>query len=92
MKKAINTYTAVVTRSEGAYIGFVEEVPGVNSQGETEEEAFDNLKIALEGIVEANRETAEEQLSEICDHEKKHQREPYVAKRAIHIKTELATA
>lgn len=48
--------------SEG-YIAFVEEIPGVNTQGRTLEEAKENLKEALQLILETNREIAEEMLA-----------------------------
>ena len=52
------TYTAVVQQSEGWWIGWVEEVPGVNSQGETREELLDNLRDALDEALEMNRADA----------------------------------
>lgn len=80
-KKVINTFTAVVIKTEGVYAGYIEEVPGVNSLGETEEEAFDNLVAPLADIIEANRESADELRAEACDREKK----PHVTKRPISI-------
>lgn len=52
------TYTAVIQQSEGWWIGWVEEVPGVNSQGRTREELLDNLRDALEEALEMNRAEA----------------------------------
>lgn len=49
-------YTAVIQKDAGWYIGWVEEVPGVNSQGKTLKEVKENLKEALEMILEANRD------------------------------------
>jgi predicted RNase H-like HicB family nuclease len=37
------------------YIGFIEELPGANTQGATLEEARANLKEAVELVLEANR-------------------------------------
>ena len=51
-------YTAVVQQSGEWWIGWVEEVPGVNSQGTTREELLDNLRDALEEALEMNREDA----------------------------------
>lgn len=45
-------YTAVVRRSGEWWIGWLEEVPGVNSQGVTREELIDNLRSALEEALE----------------------------------------
>jgi len=41
------------------YIGWVQELPGANTQGETLEEAYENLEEAIRLVLEANRELAE---------------------------------
>ncbi|MCX7417700.1 MAG: type II toxin-antitoxin system HicB family antitoxin [Planctomycetia bacterium] len=41
------------------YIGFVEEIPGANSQGETLDEVRENLREAVQLVLEANRELAD---------------------------------
>jgi len=51
-------FTAVIQKRGRWYIAFVEEVPGVNTQGRTLAEVRRNLKDALEGILELNRELA----------------------------------
>jgi predicted RNase H-like HicB family nuclease len=38
------------------YIGFVEEIPGANSQGETLDEVSENLREAVQLVLDANRE------------------------------------
>jgi predicted RNase H-like HicB family nuclease len=43
---------------EGGFVAFVEALPGANTQGETLEEARENLVEAVELILEANRELA----------------------------------
>jgi len=48
------TYTAVIQQSEGWWIGWVEEAPGVNSQGKSREELLDNLRDALDEALEMN--------------------------------------
>ena len=54
-----HTFTAVFEEAEeGGYTAFVEELPGAISQGETIEEARENLKEAIQMILEANRELA----------------------------------
>lgn len=59
----ITGFTAVFEHTEdGWWTGYVEEVPGANTQGETLEEARDNLKEALQMVLEANRELAERDL------------------------------
>ncbi|MEK7407205.1 MAG: type II toxin-antitoxin system HicB family antitoxin [Acidobacteriota bacterium] len=52
------TFTAVFEKVGDWYIGYVEELPGANTQGRTLEEARDNLREAIELILSANRELA----------------------------------
>ncbi len=47
--------TAVYRKVPEGYIGFVEELPGANTQGATLEEARENLKEAVSLVIEANR-------------------------------------
>ncbi len=48
--------TAVYLKApEGGYVAFVEELPGANTQGEGLEEARENLREAVELVLEANR-------------------------------------
>ena len=55
--------TAVFQEAEeGGYVAFVEELPGANTQGETIEEARENLKEVVQMVLAANREIAEESL------------------------------
>ena len=54
--------TAVYLKVPEGYIGFVEELPGANTQGETLEEAKTNLEEAINLVLEANRTLAEESL------------------------------
>jgi predicted RNase H-like HicB family nuclease len=54
--------TAVFKKVPEGYIGFVEELPGANTQGATLEEARENLKEAIHLVLEANRELAEESI------------------------------
>ena len=47
------SFTAVfVEDPQGGYSAYVEEIPGANSQGETLEEAKENLKEALQMVLE----------------------------------------
>ncbi|WP_148597922.1 type II toxin-antitoxin system HicB family antitoxin [Aquisphaera giovannonii] len=48
-------YTAVIQQHDEWWIGWVEEVPGVNSQGATRDELLENLRDALEEALEMNR-------------------------------------
>ncbi len=55
--------TAIFMQVPEGYIGFVEELPGANTQGDTLEEARANLREAVELVLEANRELAERSLA-----------------------------
>lgn len=54
--------TAVFEKSPYGYIGYVEELPGANTQGETLEETKANLIEAVQLVLQANRELAEEEI------------------------------
>ncbi len=56
------TLTAVYIPVPEGFIGFVEELPGANTQGATLEETRANLQEAVTMILEANRELTEESL------------------------------
>jgi predicted RNase H-like HicB family nuclease len=51
-------YTAVVQQSGQWWIGWIEEVTGVNSQGATRDELLENLRVALDEAIEMNRDDA----------------------------------
>jgi predicted RNase H-like HicB family nuclease len=55
--------TAVYMQVPEGYIAFVEELPGANTQGATLDEARENLKEAVQLVLEANRELAEKSLA-----------------------------
>ena len=55
--------TAVFEEAEdGGYIAFIEELPGVNTQGDTQEESKTNLLEALEMVLQSQREISEKEL------------------------------
>jgi predicted RNase H-like HicB family nuclease len=54
----LNTFTAVFEQDGDWWVAYVEELPGANTQGATLEEARENLKEAVQLIIEANRELA----------------------------------
>jgi predicted RNase H-like HicB family nuclease len=56
------TLNAVYLKVPEGYIGFVEELPGANTQGATLEEARENLKEAVEVVIEANRALSAESV------------------------------
>ncbi|MCW5556310.1 MAG: type II toxin-antitoxin system HicB family antitoxin [Verrucomicrobiae bacterium] len=51
-------FTAVIQQDEGWWIGWVQEIPGVNSQGKTRAELVKNLHSALQEALEFNRADA----------------------------------
>jgi len=53
-----SNYTAVMQQEGEWWIGWVEEIPGVNSQGRTRQELLENLHDALEEALEMNRAEA----------------------------------
>jgi predicted RNase H-like HicB family nuclease len=53
-----NKFTAVIKQNEGWWIGWIQEIPGVNSQGKTRAELLKNLRSALKEALEFNREDA----------------------------------
>ena len=57
------TLTAVFEKSPYGYIGYVEELPGANTQGKTLEEAKKNLMEAIQLVLETNRQLAEEGIA-----------------------------
>lgn len=54
--------TAIFRKVPQGYIGFVEELPGANTQGATLAETRSNLQEAVALVLEANRALAEEEL------------------------------
>jgi predicted RNase H-like HicB family nuclease len=54
----MTTLTAVYRKVPEGYIGFVEELPGANTQGATIEETRENVKEAVDLVIEANRALA----------------------------------
>ena len=56
-------FTAIYEKRGDWYIGYVEEITGVNTQGKTMEEVRENLKEALRLILESNREIVEGDIS-----------------------------
>ena len=58
------TLTAVFLEVPEGYVAFVEELPGANTQGNTLQEARDNIREAIELTFEANRVLAQESLDE----------------------------
>jgi predicted RNase H-like HicB family nuclease len=58
------SFTAVFLKVPEGYVGFVEELPGANTQGKTLGEVRKNLKEAVKLVLEANRRIAEKELAD----------------------------
>ena len=54
--------TAVFRKVPEGYVGFVEELPGANTQGATLDEARSNLRETVLLVLEANRKLLEEEI------------------------------
>lgn len=55
MEKKVRQFTGVFRKAGTWYLAWIEEIPGVNTQGKTLKEAKENLKEALVLILETNR-------------------------------------
>ncbi len=53
-----NTYTVITKRDGDWWIGWVEEIPGVNCQESTHEELLESLRVTLGEALEFNRQEA----------------------------------
>jgi predicted RNase H-like HicB family nuclease len=52
-------YTAIIKKKKNWWIGWIEEVPGVNCQEQSREELIDSLKITLQEALEFNRQVSQ---------------------------------
>lgn len=60
----MSDYTAIVKQDGDWWIGWIEEVPGVNCQEASREALLETLRITLEEALEANRADARAAASE----------------------------
>ncbi|MBV9278665.1 MAG: type II toxin-antitoxin system HicB family antitoxin [Chloroflexi bacterium] len=58
VKPELGRFTAVFEQDGDWWVGYVEELPGANTQGRTLEEARENLREAVQLVLEVNRELA----------------------------------
>ena len=57
-----HTFTAIFEKTDDWYIGYVEELPGANTQGRTLREVQENLTEAIQLILKANRHLVKKEL------------------------------
>ena len=60
----MSEYTAIVKQDGDWWIGWIEEVPGVNCQESSRDELLDTLRITLQEALEFNRADARSAASE----------------------------
>ena len=58
-----NTYTAILQQEDDWWVGWIEEIPGVNAQEKTRGELLESLKVILEEALEFNRQDARDAAS-----------------------------
>ena len=59
----LKQFTAIYKKSGKWYLGWIEEIPGVNTQGRTLKETKENLREALSLILETNRLLNKKEIS-----------------------------
>ena len=62
VKEMEGKFTAVFEKDGDWWIGYIEEMPGANTQGKTLEETRENLLDALTLLIEANRGLARQEF------------------------------
>ena len=63
MEQGRLAFTAVYLKSNSGYVGFIEELPGVNSHGRTLDEARDTLQKLAAVVFDEERREAEEMIA-----------------------------
>ena len=56
------SFTAVYKKVKNWYVGYVEELPGANTQGKTLKETRENLREAIELILQANKNLMKKEM------------------------------
>jgi len=62
MDQPLISFTAVFLKGDQGYVGFVEELPAVNSRGRTIEEARENLRLLARVVFDEERAQSAELL------------------------------
>jgi len=58
------SFTAVFLKVPEGYVGFVEELPGANTQGKTLRDARKNLRESIQLVLVANRRIVEQEIAD----------------------------
>lgn len=66
MSPSPQAYTAVLKQDSGWWIGWIEEVPGVNCQESSREELIESLRVTLREMLDFNRKDALAAAGEGC--------------------------
>ena len=64
-----NTYTAIIKQDGNWWIGWIEEISGVNCQEATKEELLESLRITLKEALDFNRYEALEAAGDMYEEE-----------------------
>ena len=59
-----NTYTAILQQEDDWWVGWIEEIPGVNAQERTRSELLESLRVILAEALEFNRQDARDAASD----------------------------
>ncbi len=59
-----NEYTAIITKDDDWWLGWVEEVPGANAQERTKDELIISLKEAVKDIIDLRRRQMRSEIKE----------------------------
>ena len=59
-----NEYTAIITKDDDWWLGWVEEVPGANAQERTKDELIISLKEAVKDIIDLRRQQMRSEIKE----------------------------
>ena len=65
-----DTFTAIIKKSGKWWIGWIEEIPGVNCQEATREELLDSLRVTLSEALEFNRQEARDAAGDTYEEER----------------------
>ena len=62
-----NKYTAITNKRDDWWIGWIEEIPGVNCQEKSKDKLLESLRITLKEALEFNRQDAQKAAGSGCE-------------------------